>query len=367
MNNQLSPDGEFPACGYGLSGLCCSACLSGPCRISPFDRDAERGKCGASADLLVAGNLLRMIGVDAAGRLADLAHCVHRVRATSAGRPAASPVNPKIAREILDKYGLEEAEAGKADGIGRLAGKAEDLLAVNLPARDLSPVWSRLYPENIFPQFYSGRILPAASLTLVGLSAFQGFHKPDAARKDILQACLKVALVYMICDELIQDLEILQGGETARGVENNELKAAETLDPDLPPKGVIMISTAVQGLDGLERNSEIFRNQWPGPLVELSRCAGLLAISRQIYRHRSRPPAETEPLVVVFSASAALVVGTLVCGYTVVSRPGLPLYGSDSIRRFFSEDLRQIFGAVYLPPEAGDMLSVAQDYFRKET
>ncbi|MBE0557249.1 MAG: hypothetical protein IH628_08455, partial [Proteobacteria bacterium] len=45
------------ACGYGLLGLCCDSCLSGPCRTSPFDDDADRAVCGADRDWIVANNL----------------------------------------------------------------------------------------------------------------------------------------------------------------------------------------------------------------------------------------------------------------------------------------------------------------------
>jgi carbon-monoxide dehydrogenase catalytic subunit len=50
----------------------------GPCRISPFEDDGpQRGICGATADIIVARNLIRMIAGGAAahsdhGR--DLAH-----------------------------------------------------------------------------------------------------------------------------------------------------------------------------------------------------------------------------------------------------------------------------------------------------
>jgi hypothetical protein len=365
VKNRLSSDPEFPACGYGLSGLCCSACLFGPCRISPFDRDTDRGECKASADRLVAGNLLRMIAGETAGRLAELARSVNQIRAASSKRPAVSSANPGIANEIFDKYGLDRAAAGKTGNAGLLAGKIEDLLSVDHPARDLTPVWSRLYPESVFPQFYSGEILPTDSLTLTGLAAFQLFQKQDAARKDILRACLKVSLVYLVCEELIQDLDILQDKETVRAIKKNEPNAAETLDPAQPSARVILMHAADQSINGLEGKTEAFRKQWPGPLMEILRPAGLFDIGRQFYRRWSRPVADTEALVVVLTASAALVAGILACGYAAVSWPGLPLSGSDPVRRFFSEDLKQVFGSVYLPPEAGDILSVAQNYFRK--
>jgi len=68
----------LPECGFGELGVCCRNCNMGPCRISPFeDHGPQRGICGATADIIVARNLIRMIAGGAAahsdhGR--DLAH-----------------------------------------------------------------------------------------------------------------------------------------------------------------------------------------------------------------------------------------------------------------------------------------------------
>lgn len=68
----------LPQCGFGELGLCCRICNMGPCRISPFeDTGPQKGICGATADIIVARNLIRMIAGGAAahsdhGR--DLAH-----------------------------------------------------------------------------------------------------------------------------------------------------------------------------------------------------------------------------------------------------------------------------------------------------
>ncbi len=47
-------------CGYGLLGLCCDSCLSGPCRRSPFD-DAVKAVCGEDRDWIVANNLMERV------------------------------------------------------------------------------------------------------------------------------------------------------------------------------------------------------------------------------------------------------------------------------------------------------------------
>jgi carbon-monoxide dehydrogenase catalytic subunit len=68
----------LPQCGFGELGVCCRNCNMGPCRISPFDdQGPKKGVCGATADIIVARNLIRMIAGGAAahsdhGR--DLAH-----------------------------------------------------------------------------------------------------------------------------------------------------------------------------------------------------------------------------------------------------------------------------------------------------
>lgn len=55
---------QQPPCKYCSSGLSCTRCAMGPCRIIPPNR--IRGVCGADADLIVARNLLDMIATGAA-------------------------------------------------------------------------------------------------------------------------------------------------------------------------------------------------------------------------------------------------------------------------------------------------------------
>lgn len=55
-----------PRCGFGLAGVCCKQCLEGPCRIMPGGKGAQRGVCGATADTIVARNLLGLMTSGAA-------------------------------------------------------------------------------------------------------------------------------------------------------------------------------------------------------------------------------------------------------------------------------------------------------------
>ncbi|MCS7229865.1 MAG: anaerobic carbon-monoxide dehydrogenase catalytic subunit [Candidatus Kryptonium sp.] len=50
---------QEPQCGFGELGVCCRMCYMGPCRIDVFNGGPRVGVCGATADVIVARNLLR--------------------------------------------------------------------------------------------------------------------------------------------------------------------------------------------------------------------------------------------------------------------------------------------------------------------
>jgi carbon-monoxide dehydrogenase catalytic subunit len=57
---------QLPQCNYGLLGICCRNCSMGPCRIDPFGNGPVSGVCGATADVIVARNLLTHIATGSA-------------------------------------------------------------------------------------------------------------------------------------------------------------------------------------------------------------------------------------------------------------------------------------------------------------
>ena len=54
---------QTPSCKFGSQGICCRNCAMGPCRITEKN---PRGVCGATADTVVARNLLRGLAAGAA-------------------------------------------------------------------------------------------------------------------------------------------------------------------------------------------------------------------------------------------------------------------------------------------------------------
>ncbi len=77
----------MPQCGFGELGVCCRNCTMGPCRISPFEDDGPKlGVCGATADIIVARNLIRMIAAGAAAHSDHGRDIAHTLLLTAEGK-----------------------------------------------------------------------------------------------------------------------------------------------------------------------------------------------------------------------------------------------------------------------------------------
>jgi carbon-monoxide dehydrogenase catalytic subunit len=77
----------LPQCGFGELGVCCRNCNMGPCRISPFEEEGPKaGVCGATADIIVARNLIRMIAGGAAAHSDHGRDIAHTLLLTAEGK-----------------------------------------------------------------------------------------------------------------------------------------------------------------------------------------------------------------------------------------------------------------------------------------
>ncbi len=99
---------QQPQCGFGELGLCCRNCNMGPCRIDPFGEGATKGVCGATADIIVARNLLRSIAAGAAAHSDHGRGVAHTFKLMSEGKAPSYQVKDKAKLESLMKeYGVE--------------------------------------------------------------------------------------------------------------------------------------------------------------------------------------------------------------------------------------------------------------------
>lgn len=76
-------DCQKPHCNFGLAGTCCRNCNMGPCRITA---KSPLGVCGASADLIVARNLLRSLAAGVAGHGARSREVILTLKAAAQGQ-----------------------------------------------------------------------------------------------------------------------------------------------------------------------------------------------------------------------------------------------------------------------------------------
>jgi len=118
-----------PQCGFGQLGICCRNCTMGPCRIDPFGDGPTEGICGATADIIAARNLVRMIAGGAA------AHSDH-------GRD--------IAHTLLTAAEAKDGDYGLKDAV-KLRAMAEEL-GVETEGKDIREI-AHAVAEICFGQF----------------------------------------------------------------------------------------------------------------------------------------------------------------------------------------------------------------------
>ena len=99
----------IPQCGFGELGLCCRHCNMGPCRISPFEGEGpKQGICGATADIIVARGLLRMIAAGAAAHSDHGRDIAHTLLLTAEGKSGGYQIKDEAKLKALaQEYGIK--------------------------------------------------------------------------------------------------------------------------------------------------------------------------------------------------------------------------------------------------------------------
>ena len=94
-------------CKFGKQGICCRNCFMGPCRVNPGGKGAQVGICGASAEAIVARNLLKDV---AAGTSAHSDHGREIVKALALAAEGKSDAykirGPKKLRRLAKEFGV---------------------------------------------------------------------------------------------------------------------------------------------------------------------------------------------------------------------------------------------------------------------
>lgn len=98
---------QQPLCPWGLNGGCCKNCFQGPCRIIP-SKEAFQGICGATADVIVARNLLRMVAAGASSHIDHAREVVLTLLEVAEGKVQGYEIKDENKlRELAKKLGKE--------------------------------------------------------------------------------------------------------------------------------------------------------------------------------------------------------------------------------------------------------------------
>jgi anaerobic carbon-monoxide dehydrogenase catalytic subunit len=106
-------ESQEPQCGFGKLGICCRNCLMGPCRIDPFGDGAREGVCGATADTIVARNLLKHICAGTAAHSDHGREVVHALLFAADGKSEAYQI-----RGVSKLYAMADEFGISRDGRG---------------------------------------------------------------------------------------------------------------------------------------------------------------------------------------------------------------------------------------------------------
>jgi hypothetical protein len=307
------------ACGYGLLGLCCSACLHGPCRLTPFDEDPVKGLCGDDRDLMVARNLLRLA-------LRDTFRAIRDLKETVLETGSLSPISP-------------------------LVGETMDLLSP-FP-KGVGSLLSSLYPENVFPavrQIFRGTDFPPESLISLSLDSVDVGEKESSGVEEILTHVVRTSLLVLISEELRKNL-IQQGDRGPLPEEDQRISEELECLPSIPCPVIIHLSDGDLPLaQSLSRSRDEFRQKLDGkaPMVSIKAGCALPEIGRRLSKKWALSVSDMRSTVLISSRHVTSVLGALGLGFTVVSFPALPIHGSVRTEKFFCEDFQTMFGSAYL-------------------
>jgi len=146
-----------PQCGFGELGLCCRNCTMGPCRIDPFGEGPSEGVCGATADIIAARNLIRMIAGGASAHSDHGRDVAHTLLAATSGEKSDYQVKDEIKlRALAAELGVE-TEGRDGRQIGR---EVAEICFEQFGQQHGEVVFAARAPEDQRKRWRQSRVMP---------------------------------------------------------------------------------------------------------------------------------------------------------------------------------------------------------------
>ena len=335
---------EYPPCGYGLLGLCCSDCLRGPCRISPFEK--SQTLCGAESDLLVAGNLCRIAAKEFAPAVKSFTQAVGEF---SKRGETTGALSRALIENLARKYAIPEE---------KLIPLLEKETANLLDPLDGQPslVFSSLFPERVFPRGHSRSRCGPLLGELFGLLDWEGHEEADP--EALLWRSLNSAACLLMVKELTHDILSLLHPPLSEG---DQKKDGWIIPPNFPKFPQPVVVSLVE--EDYPQSAEIQRmvmalREISGVLsISLHGTKGLIRVCHSLQEKWHRPIFDLPMAVLVESPKILSILAPLALGLPAVSDPSLPIQGSKKVEEFFYSGLSKAMGNFYLPARDETALS----------
>ncbi len=146
-------------CNFGSRGICCKQCMLGPCRISGR---SLKGTCGASADTIVARNLLMMIGRGTAAHSSHALHVASTLLKTVRNNTSFTIKEPIKLESVARKINCTEINCTK-QGIKAMGAAVAEVAISDIMGDEKYMRFARsYYPPDIFENLSKLGVMPGS-------------------------------------------------------------------------------------------------------------------------------------------------------------------------------------------------------------
>lgn len=184
-------ESQQPQCRFGKQGICCRLCNMGPCRATTTAKGEKVGVCGATADTIVARNLLRMIAGGSAAHSDHGRDVAHTMLLMGEGKAKDYRIKDEgKLRRLAAEYGIavegksamELARAVAEGALGEFGQQEGELRLLSRAPRRRQELWRKL---GVAPRGIDREIVEAMHRTHMGV---------DTDYRNILRHGIRTAL-----------------------------------------------------------------------------------------------------------------------------------------------------------------------------
>ncbi len=292
-----------PQCQYGDTGICCTICIQGPCRIT---KKASKGICGAAPYTIVGRNLLRhVLGGTAA-------HCDHGMHITS------------VMREIADGH-ESDYSITDSDKLKRIAtkfdiaveGRSEQEIlkdVVDLAEEEFSRLDKRTYskwmektvvPERV-QKAMDCNIMPNSIHKTIAESMAQTHMGMDADPVNLVFQSLKTSLCDYIGMHISTDLSDILFGTPTPAVTDANMGVLEEKNVNIALHGHNPILSEI-----VVRAAREMQDEAKAAGADDIKCVGICCTGNEVLMRQGVPPLTnflSQELAIMTGAMDAMVV-----------------------------------------------------------